>query len=175
MPLIFSFCYCLCSPSSCSSFTILPIVSESHAVSFLLIPCLVTSYFFSLWTLDCSSFSLILLVWHFTFFWFWPPFCCFYSLSWISLFYMSFLSLLGHFLSFFLLYVFLCFLCLSISLFLSVLLLFPSTHLGVCQSVHESVYPPSPLWFPAVLSLCTFFVCMCVCIPCVHVCDKGVS
>lgn len=100
------------------------------------------------------------------------------TLSWLSLFHMSFLPLLGHLLSFFMLCVLLCLFVFCDfpfhqSFLFSFLLCFPpSTDFCVFQPLHESVSPPP--WCPVLFSPCIFFVPVCVC-SCVHVCDKGAS
>lgn len=96
---------------------------------------------------DCHSFHF--LVWHFSYFWFWPSFCYFYSLLNIFLFYICFLPF------FFLLYISQCLCCLwfSISVLVSdTFLLFSFlfyTHLWVFQPIHESM---SALCFHVILA-----------------------
>lgn len=166
MSLIFSFCYCLCSPSSCFSFTVL-IVSESHAVCFLLIPCLahispppfvnswlfiIPSYFVSLTFylfLILASFLLFLL--------FILDFSLLYVLS-ASLGPFSFPALCVS------LFFVLCSLCLSIS---------PSLFFSC--SFAFSIHPPlgisaSP-WVCVSYNLLSvhMFVCVCMCVY-IHVC-----
>ena len=151
-----------CSARSSSSFTVLcePLELCVPFAHFLL--CL-PLFFFSLWTL--SPVPLVGLTFHL--FWYWLPFCCFYSLSCIFLFSTYSLCLSWAIFSFFphalCAPVSLCSLWVSISAFISVLLVL----LSFCLSIHfwvflESVSPP--LWFHAILSPGIFFhACLCVC------------
>lgn len=161
---------CLCSPRPGSSFPLCLCVTSG---CFVLISCpaYLSFFLFVNWlfvTLSPCSFDIL-------------PFSdsTVSTLSWLSLFHMSFLPLLGHLLSFFMLCVLL--LCLFVfcdfpfhqsSLFSFLLCFPPSTDFCVFQPLHESMSPPP--WCPVLFSPCIFFVHVCVC-SCVHVCDKGAS